>query len=329
MTKTETFNWGILGCGHIAGQFATSLSLIPNVRLRAVASRSQERASKFAQKFDAEKSYDSYEKLARDPEVNAIYIATTHNFHFDHAMLCLNNKKAVLCEKPLTVNAQEGKRLIDHSRKHNIFLMEAFWSRFLPFSETLMSLVRKGIIGDIRLLQADFGFNMSYDPDNRAYNPNLAGGALLDVGIYPLNFAQMIFGDHPEEIQSTCTFAKTGVDAQSAYILRYPGGQIAVLNSAVNVETRHDAWLYGSEGYMHLPDFFQAQKIHIHKKNGEGQTVLTPYLSTGYSYEAEEVMRCVQSDKIESEVMPLSESLEILEIMDKIRDSWGMKYPFE
>jgi len=329
MLKTRKFNWGILGCGHIAGQFATSISIIPNTSLKAVASRSLERADKFAQKFNAEKSYDSYEQLACDQEVDAIYIATTHNSHFENTMLCLKNNKAVLCEKPLTVNANEAKRLIEYAREHKIFLMEAFWSRFLPFTKTLKSLIQDGSIGEVRLIQADFGFDMPYDPDNRAYNADLAGGALLDVGVYPLNFAQMIFGCCPEDIQSSCTFTETGVDAQSAYIIRYSGGRLAVLNSAINVETRLDAWLYGSEGYIHLPDFFHAQKIHIHKKNGEAQTILTPYLSTGYSYEAEEVMKCIELSKIESEIMPLDESLEIMQIMDRFRNSWGIKYPFE
>lgn len=329
MTKNGKFNWGIIGCGQIANQFATSLSLIPNASLHAVASRSIERASKFAQKFGVENFYNSYEELANNEDVDAIYIATTHNFHYDHSMLCLNNRKAVLCEKPLTVNAIEAKKLIDYARDQNTFLMEAFWSRFLPYNDTLLSLIENRKIGDIKLIKADFGFDLAYNPVHRAYNADLAGGALLDVGIYPLNFAQMIYRSSPSEIQSICSFAETGVDAQSAYLIRYPGGQLAMLNSAVNVETRRDAWLYGSKGYIHLPDFFQAQKINIHLNTGKDETILTPYLSTGYSYEAAEVMKCIESGKIDSEIMPLDESLEIMRIMDEMRNSWGMKYPFE
>jgi predicted dehydrogenase len=327
--SAKSFKWGIMGCGNIAAQFATSLKIVSGAQLYAVASRSTEKAIEFGRNFNALKSYGSYEKLVQDPEVDAIYIATPHNLHFENAMMCLDHNIAVLCEKPLTVNATETIRLIEEARIKETFLMEAFWTRFLPSTIKLNQLIKKGIIGTCRLMQADFGYKMPFDPSHRSYNPELAGGALLDVGIYPINFAQMIFKELPQEISSAFVPSVTGVDAQSAYIFKYPSGSLAVMNSAVNVETQHNAWIYGSEGYIHMPDFFHATKIHIQGKDGISDTISVPFESTGYSYEAIEVMNCINSGKSESGIMPLSESLEIMQLMDTIRGQWGLKYPGE
>jgi predicted dehydrogenase len=327
--SAKYFKWGIMGCGNIAGKFATSLQTISGALLHAVASRSAEKAGEFGRKYNAVKSYGNYKMLVQDPEVDAIYIATPHNLHLDNAMMCLDHKKAVLCEKPLTVNANEAKKLIEEARKKGTFLMEAFWTRFLPSTVKLNQLLNEGIIGTCRLVQADFGYNMPFDASHRSYNPDLAGGALLDVGIYPINFAQMIFREIPLEISSAIIPSVTGVDEQSAYIFKYPSGSLAVMNSAVNVETQHNAWIYGSEGYIHMPDFFHATKIHIQRKDGRSDTLSVPFESTGYSYEAIEVMNCVNSGKTESVIMPLSESLEIMQLMDTIRGQWRLRYPGE
>ncbi len=327
--STKSFKWGIMGCGNIAGKFATSLQTVSGAVLHAVASRSKNKAIEFGHKYNAIKAYGHYEMLVQDPEVDAIYIATPHNLHLENALMCLDHKKAVLCEKPLTVNAGETEKLIEASRKQETFLMEAFWTRFLPSTIKLNQLLDEGIIGTCRLVQADFGYNMPFDANHRSYNPDLAGGALLDVGIYPINFAQMIFREIPLEINSAIIPSITGVDEQSAYIFKYPSGSLAVMNSAVNVETQHNAWIYGSEGYIHMPDFFHATKIHIQGKDGNSDTLSVPFESTGYGYEAIEVMNCINSGKIESKIMPLSETLEIMQLMDTIRDQWGLKYPGE
>jgi len=327
--STKSFKWGIMGCGNIAGHFATSLQTVSGAVLHAVASRSEEKAKSFGRKYNAEKSYGSYEMLVQDPQVDAVYIATPHNLHLENAMMCLIYKKAVLCEKPLTVNAGEAKKLINEARARETFLMEAFWTRFLPSTMKLNQLLNEGAIGTCRLVQADFGYNMPFDANHRSYNPGLAGGALLDVGIYPINFAQMIFREIPLEISSAIIPSITGVDEQSAYIFKYSSGSLAVMNSAVNVETQHNAWIYGSEGFIHMPDFFHATKIHVQGKDGKCDTLSVPFESTGYGYEAIEVMNCINSGKIESAIMPLSESLEIMELMDTIRGQWGLKYPGE
>ena len=191
--RKKTFKWGIIGCGQIAGKFAESLKVISDAILYAAASRSGEKARSFCKKYHVRKWYDSYEKLAEDPEIDAIYIATPHNLHLENSTLCIQNRKAVLCEKPLTVNEREAKKLIKNAREAKVFLMEAFWTRFLPSTVKLNQLLEDGLIGEVKLLQADFGYYMPFDGNHRSYNPDLAGGALLDVGIYPINFAQMIF----------------------------------------------------------------------------------------------------------------------------------------
>ena len=327
--RKNSFKWGIIGCGQIAGQFAESLQVISDAVLYAVASRSEDKAHKFGLKYGAEIWYTSYEKLVKDPEVDAVYIATPHNFHFQHSMLCIKNKKAILCENPLTVNASETQKLIDAAKDQKVFLMEAFWTRFLPSTLKLNQLLDEGIIGKCKLLQADFGYNMPFDAGHRSYNLSLAGGALLDVGIYPINFAQMIFKEYPEEIKSSLIPAETGVDEQSAYIFKYPEGSLAIMNAAVNIATLHNALIYGSEGYIHMPEFFHATKIHIHRMDGFKETITVPFDSTGYSYEAIEVMQCIDNEQLESKIMPLSESLSIMHLMDTIREQWGLKYPGE
>jgi len=323
------FKWGIIGCGKIAGQFAESLKILSDARLYAVASRSEEKAQKFCASYGAEKWFGSYELLMKDPEVDAVYIATPHNVHFDNSLLCIQHKKAVLCEKPFTVNAVETKKLIEAARQQRVFLMEAFWTRFLPSTLKLNQLLSEGIIGQCKLLQADFGYDMPFDAEHRSYNPDLAGGALLDVGIYPINFAQMIFKHDPYEISSAIIQAPTGVDAQSAYIFKYTDGALAVMNAAVNVETLHNAWIYGSEGFIHIPEFFHAKTLHVQRIDGYKETFSVPFESTGYSYEALEVMNCIANNRVESTIMPLSETLRIMQLMDRIREQWGLTYPGE
>jgi len=326
---TKKIYWGILGCGQIAGKFAQSIQGVSDAILYAVASRSEEKARLFGQQHKAVQYYGSYEEMINDKEVDAVYVATPHNMHFDHAMMSIMAGKAVLCEKPLTVNASETKALIDAARREKTFLMEAFWTRFLPSTRKLLELIDSGIIGECRLLQADFGYNLPFDAEHRSYNPDLAGGALLDVGIYPINLAQMIFRDDPLEISTSHIPAPTGVDAQSAYIFTYPSGSLAVMNAAVNVDTQHNAWIYGSKGFIHMPDFFHATMLHVHPEGKKPETLSIPFESTGYGYEAIELMNCLRAGIMESQVMPLSESLKIMQIMDRIRDQWGLKYPGE
>jgi dihydrodiol dehydrogenase / D-xylose 1-dehydrogenase (NADP) len=325
--KDQKFCWGIIGCGNIAHQFATSLAIMPDVKLLGVASRSEEKARHFAHQYQSDHWFGAYTDLVKMPELDAVYIATTHNYHFENSMLCIDHGKGVLCEKPLTVNAREAEKLTQYAHSKKVFLMEAFWTRFLPSTRKLTELLDRKVIGDVKMIKADFGYNFPFDPESRVYNPVLAGGALLDVGIYPINLAQYVYKSDPEEIVSSSILSSTGIDEQSAYLFKYEGSRMALLYSAVNVETRNDAWIYGSEGIIHMPKFYAASKIHISKSTGEKETLDLPYESTGYSYEAAEVIQCMRSGKLESDIMPHRDSLKILKIMDKMRQSWGLDYP--
>ncbi|MFC2124261.1 Gfo/Idh/MocA family protein [Bacteroidota bacterium] len=325
----KNYNWGILGCGKIADPFAEGLKTLPQANLLSVASRSEERAIKLGENFQAQKLFSNYEDFLKDPDLDIVYVATTHNFHLEHTLLVMQAGKAVLCEKPLTVNADEARQLVNYARENNIFLMEAFWTRFIPSTIEILKWVQQGEIGEVRLFKADFGYYEPFNPESRSYNPDLAGGALLDVGVYPLNFAYSLFKDDPESWTSLPSMSSTGIDQQSAYILKYASGAMAILNSGVNIRTKHDAWIYGTEGSIYIMDFFHSRKAIIEKKGEKPEEVSLPFESTGYNYEAQEVMRCLDAGLVESPVMTWNESLRILELMDRFRNCWGMKYPGE
>ena len=325
----KKYRWGIIGCGHIAQKFATALKTLDNAVLYAVASRDARKAEDFAKTYGAKLWFDNYEMLASHPDINIIYIATTHNLHYEHAMLALEYKKHVLCEKPFAINAAQAKRMIQTARNKQVFLMEAMWMRFIPATRKLMELINNKTIGDVTQIQADFCFESPYNPQSRVYNPDLGGGAMLDVGVYPLNFAYMVFGEEPVQAESSAKIGETGVDHQSAYMLKYRSGAIAMLSSSVEFSKPNEAWIYGTKGNIHIPLFYKPQVLHIHHKGRLTETLEIPYDSTGYSYEAEAVMKDIEAGKIESALMPLHQTLNIVELMDRFRDSWGMKYPGE
>src|SRR5260221_8734966 len=215
----KKFNWGVLGPGRIAQQFANGLKVVEDAALYAVASTSTERAAAFAQKNGGEKTYNSYEALVADPQVDAIYVATPHRYHFENAMLCLNAGKPVLCEKPLTVNAGETKKLIEVSKKNKVFLMEALWTRYLPIYSVIRKWLDEKVIGDISLMVGKFGFNAPKDKDDRWQNPELAGGTLLDMGIYPIAISQWVMKAQPKSFVSMAHIGKTGVDELTTVLL--------------------------------------------------------------------------------------------------------------
>lgn len=321
--------WGILAPGTIANQFVKGLKHLEDADVVAVGSRSLERAKVFADKYDIKKAYGSYEELVNDPDVDVIYVATPHPAHKKCALLCLKAGKAVLCEKPVTVNYSQAKEVIDYARKSKIFFMEAMWTRFLPVTLKVKELLSQGVIGDIRILKADFGFRTDWNPEGRLLNPELGGGALLDVGIYLCSYASMIYGVQPTEIKSIAHIGTTGVDEQFSMLFGYKEGKMAQLTGAVRTKTTEDVWIFGTEGYIHLPDFWHGKSLELCVEGKEIEHYEIPYEATGYNYEASEVMNCLRTGKLESETMPLNESLDIMNTMDTIRKQWGLKYPFE
>jgi predicted dehydrogenase len=322
--------WGILGTGNIAKQLARGLAVLPDAELLAVGSRSQAKADGFGEQFDVERRYASYTDLANDPDVDVVYVATPNNRHREDSVLCLRAGKAVLCEKPFAINAAEAREMIALARERRLFLMEAMWTRFLPVLERVRQLLAGGAVGDLRMLTADFGFHSSFNPQMRLFNPELGGGALLDVGIYPISLASMVFGTRPTRISSMAHLGQTGVDEQSAVILGYEQGQLAILSAAVRTETPQEAVLIGTEGWirLHTP-WWKPAALTVSIRGQEDRTETLPFEGNGYNYEAAEVMACLRAGKLESDVMLLNETLAIMETLDHIRAQWGMRYPME
>lgn len=326
---SKIIKWGILGSGRIAHKFAEGLKVIPGAILEAVASRTEGKAESFSKIYGVKNIYNNYEDLVRNPAVDAIYVATTHNFHYENALLCLNHGKPVLCEKPFTLNAIQAERLINTARNNNLFLMEAMWTRFLPCIVKLNEFLDRGILGEIQHIKADFGIKQELDPKGRSFNPDLGGGALLDLGVYPISFARMVYKQSPSKIKSSAYFGETGVDEKSCYLFEYEYGQTAMLYSSNRLIMPHDAFIFGTKGYLEIPNFFHPSKMILKLEGKRKKTIRIPFKSTGYNYEAMEVINCLNTGKLESKIIPLDETLEIMKTMDKLRSQWHFKYPGE
>ena len=325
----DTIRWGILGTGSIAKKFAQGLSVLPDARLAAVGSRAAGTAATFADEFDIPRRHPDYGALANDPEIDAIYVATPHPFHRENSILCLKAGKAVLCEKPLAINHRQATETVAVAREKGVFLMEAMWTRFLPIIVKVRQWLSDGAIGDLRMVSADFGFRAGFDPESRAFSPALGGGGLLDVGIYTVSFASMVYGEQPTRIAGLADIGETGVDEQAAVVLGYPEGQLALLACAVRTRTPHEALILGTDGSIRIhPPFWQATTAVL-SGGGKEETVELPYDGNGYNCEASEVMRCLREGKLESDTMSLNETLAIMETMDRIRAEFDLKYPME
>ena len=324
----KKIKWGIMGPGRIAHKFAQSLKCSEAAEMTAVGSRSIERAEKFAKEYGVSRSYGSYADLAADTDVDIIYVATPHPAHFECTMLCLKAGKAVLCEKPFTLNASETKVLIKTARASKLFLMEAMWMRYLPAIVKVRELLTQGAIGETRMVKTDFGNRIPWEPSGRLLNPELGGGALLDVGIYPVSFASMVLGASPTKLTGVAYLGETGVDEQFSAVLGYEAGKIATLSGAVRTSLINEARIIGTDGYIRVPDFWRASTLELYQ-NGKMEKFELPFRATGYIHEAEEAMYCLREGLTESSVMPLDESLKIMKILDTLRKQWGLKYPQE
>ena len=321
--------WGILGTGRIAGEFALALQQFENVVLHAVASRTQQTADAFAKQYQVARAYSTYEALAEDRAVDVVYVATPHSLHCANTLLCLEAGKHVICEKPFAINSVEVASMIVSANRNKRFLMEAMWMRFIPLIAELKHRIDQGDIGEIRMIQADFGYRVNLDPASRLFDPALAGGAMLDVGIYPIAFSAMFLGE-PSDVVSLPTFGETNVDEQSAYVLRHRSGQLSVLSSAIRTQTSQSAWIYGTRGRVHLASqFWKPQRMTIHVDGIKPEQVLMPYAGSGYQFEILEVIACLQAGRLESDIMPHFESINLMRTMDRMRAQWGFRYPME
>jgi predicted dehydrogenase len=321
--------WGILGTGAIARQFVEGLRSLPEAEVLAVGSRSEASASEFADERGVPRRYASYDDLAADPDVDVVYVATPHPFHADNAELCLEAGKAVLCEKPFTVNALEAERVVELARDRGLFLMEGMWTRFFPLMEKVRRLVSEGAIGEVRMLNVDFGFRTELDPASRLFDPALGGGALLDVGVYCVSFASLVLG-RPSGSVGLSHLGETGVDEQASMVLKHEEGRLASLSIGIRTATPQEATIMGTEGYLrvHSP-WWRPTTMTVSRPGEEGETVGAPVSGNGFNYEAAEVMRCIEAGKTESDIMPLDETISVMRTMDGIRAAWGLKYPSE
>lgn len=323
---TAPVRWGILGAGSIARRFVSDLKQVAGAQAVAVGARSAERAAAFAAQFGIPRSHGSYEELAADAQVDCIYIGTPHSLHQAHTLLCLEHGKHVVCEKPFALNAEQARRMVARARERKLFLMEAMWSRFNPVYVRARQWIAGGLIGEVRMLKADFGFSVAREPEGRLFDPRLGGGALLDVGVYPISLASHLFGPRASAIQAVGWLGPTGVDEQAAMVFQYPEGQLALLSCAIRTCTPQNAVIIGTEGKIWLPAFWRARLAVLRRPKKAPRIT---WGKAGYRFEAAEAVHCIRAGRTESATMPLDESLAIMETMDRIREKIGLKYPGE
>jgi len=328
-SEVGKIRWGILGTGSIAHAFAQGLSHSGRSQLQAVGSRRRETAEAFGEEFNVPNRHGSYESLAGDDDVDVIYVSTPHHMHKDNSILCLEAGKAVLCEKPFTINAAEAREVVSIAREKGLFCMEAMWMRFIPSIVKLRRLLADGAIGRERMIIADFGFRANLDPTNRLFDPAMGGGGLLDVGVYPISLASMVFGP-AQRVAGLADIGQTGVDEQAGIVLGYAGQRMALVATGVRTNTPREAVILGADGQirLHAP-WWKGGTMTLTRWGNEPETIDIPTGGNGYNYQADEVVRCLSEGKTQSRIMPLDETVSIMRTLDSIRAQWGLKYPME
>jgi predicted dehydrogenase len=310
--------WGILGTGTIARVFTEDLLRMPGHSVVAVGSRAPHTAEAFAARYGIGRAHGSYEALADDHAVDVVYVATPHNGHHPAALRCLEGGRAVLVEKPFTTSAADADHLIAVAAERGLFAMEAMWTRFNPVITRLRTLVADGAIGEVTSVYADFSFASAFDPAHRLWDPALAGGALLDLGVYPVSFAWMLLGP-PETVQATAATAPTGVDSNTGVLLGYSSGAVALLHCGLMADSPNTATVTGTKGRIEVAaPFFRPTAMTLHRRDCEPETFTADLDGNGYTYQAAEVARCLRAGALESAVMPLAETLAILGTLDTI-----------
>jgi predicted dehydrogenase len=323
---SKKINWGIIGLGNIAHKFAQDLLLTPNAVLYGVASRDIRKSESFAKSYGAPKFFGSYEDLAMDPQIDIVYVATPHAFHFENTMLCLKFGKAVLCEKPMAMNLLQVKTMISEAKHKKLFLMEALWTRFIPCTEKLLDIIKSYSIGEVNRVEADFGFVADLNPESRVYNKDLGGGSLLDVGIYPIYLSLLLLGK-PEDISAKARFTNTNVDGSCSMQFKYNNGKEALLESSVISNTPIEAMIYGTKGTIKMHKrFHHTESLTIQSLKGNSQTLTINYVGNGYYHEIVSVMECLNKGEIENEKVPHSMSLDIISTIDRVRNEIGLEY---
>ena len=287
-------------------------------------------ADVFGDTFEVPRRHDSYQSLVEDPDIDAIYVSTPHPMHCENTLLCLNADKAVLCEKPFALNAREAETMVRCAREREQFLMEAMWTRFLPAVRQVRKWLDEEAIGEVRLATADFGFRAAFNPDGRLLNPHLGGGALLDIGVYIVSMASLVYGKQPDRVAALADIGTTGVDEQTTMAFRYDTGALAALSCTVRIDTPREVSILGHRGSIRIPaPFYDAQTATLNVDGEEPVTVEPARVENGFVYEIEEVGRCLREGRRESAILPLDETLAILGTLDAVRAEIGLRYPVE
>lgn len=319
---------GIIGAGNISAVTAPTMAALPEIECAAVASRSLQKAEDFAQKHGFAKAYGSYEALLRDPEIELVYIATPHSHHYEHMMLALEHGKHILCEKAFTLNAAQAKKVRDCAARRGLYVAEAIWPRYMPSRTIIDRVLASGVIGRPNILTA----NLSYviHQNRRIVDPALAGGALLDVGVYGLNFVLMHFGTEIERVESSVRMTETGVDGMETITIFYKDGRMAVLTHGIYARSDRKGIIYGDKGYLVVENINNPRSVSVFDlRDRLIETHEIPPQISGYEYEFAEAVRCIRAGKTESDSMPLAHTVQVMELMDHIRRRWGLVYPQE
>ena len=325
----SNFRWGILGTGGIARAFARDLTFLNNHIVAAVGSRTQEKAEEFAIEFPGCTAHGSYEKLVTNPEIDAIYVATPHPMHLTNTILALKAGKPVLCEKPFSINSSQARAMVEASIENNVALLEAMWMRFLPHIHQVRKIITSGVLGDIISVTADHGQRLADQGIARLVEPSLAGGALLDLGIYPVSFAHMVLGV-PEKVQASAVMTDKGVDASTSILFTYASGAQAILTTTMIAQTPCRAVVSGVNGWLEIDrTFYNPTTMRVHLYDGTTTEYPSNYQGHGLREQAIEFANIVRTGKFESEYLTHKHTLEIMELMDLIRDKIGLKYPGE
>jgi predicted dehydrogenase len=323
---SEPIRWGILATGTIAHHFVRDLLDMPDAEVTAVGSRSQEAADRFAGEHGIPRAYGSWKALAEDPDVDVVYVATPHSAHHAATLACLAAGKAVLCEKPFTLDLAQAEELVETARGAGVFLMEAMWMRCFPAIHSVCGLIADGAIGDVTTVQADFGLAGLFEPTHRLRARELGGGALLDLGVYPVSFAQIILGA-PVGIEARARLTPEGVDENTAMIFEYASGALATLNCSLVGDTPRTAVVTGTRGRIELPrNFYRPTGFTVVRGDAAAEYIPTPFEGLGYHFEAAEVHRCLREGLTESPVVPLNETLAVMATLDAVREKIGVTY---
>lgn len=317
---------GILGAGGIASTMAKTVAGMKDVEAYAVAARDLGRAQVFAQKYEVKKAYGSYEEMLADDEVELVYIATPHSHHYLHAKMCLEAGKYVLCEKAFTVNAEQAQKLFDLAKEKKLLITEAIWTRYMPSRKMINDIIESGVIGEVTAVTANLSYTVSHV--ERIRKPELAGGALLDVGVYPINFASMVLGDKVKDVKATAIF-QNGVDILDSIAMVFEGDRMATLQCGAREISDRMGSIFGTRGYMQVQNINNPEKITVFDtEHKEVASYVVPEQISGYEYEVESCMKAIQEGKLECPEMPHAETIRIMKILDDIRKSWNYEIPW-